>query len=212
MPRKRAAAPTRSAPDAATTAETADFQQAQARVEELRSQIAYHEQRYFVLDDPEISDAEFDKLMKDLRALEEKHPELISPESPTQRVGGAPVETFGIVEHRLPLMSLANAFTADQLRAWHARASKLLGRDQFAMVCEPKIDGFACAVVYENGQLTTAATRGDGRRGENITTNVTTIKSIPQKVAATLARVRNTMAPKRSKVSLPRPSPVFPRV
>jgi DNA ligase (NAD+) len=179
MARKTAASTRRPSEDAATTAETAEFQQAQARVEELRSQIAYHEHRYFVLDDPEISDAEFDELMKELRALEEKHPELISPESPTQRVGGAPVETFGIVEHRLPLMSLANAFTAEQLRAWHTRAGKLLGRDTFAMVCEPKIDGFACAVVYESGTMATAATRGDGRRGENITTNVKTIKSIP---------------------------------
>ena len=93
--------------------ETRAFQEAKLRVEELRSLIAYHEHRYFVLDSPEISDAEFDRLMVELRELEAKHPELITPESPTQRVGGAPVETFGIVEHREPLLSLANAFSAD---------------------------------------------------------------------------------------------------
>lgn len=121
-----------------TTADTRDYQQAKLRVEELRSQIAYHEHRYFVLDQPEISDAEFDALVKELRALETKHPELITPDSPTQRVGGAPVETFGIVQHRVPLLSLANAFSADELRAWHRRASNNIERTDFAMVCEPK--------------------------------------------------------------------------
>jgi len=161
-----------------------DFQQAKLRVEELRSQIAYHEQRYFVLDSPEITDAEFDRLMAELRDLEAAHPELITPDSPTQRVGGAPVETFGIVEHRVPLLSLANAFDAEDLRAWHRRVSNLLERDDFRMVCEPKIDGLACALVYESGQLATAATRGDGTRGENITANVRTIRSIPHRLKA----------------------------
>jgi DNA ligase (NAD+) len=165
-----------------TTADTRDYQQAKLRVEELRSQIAYHEHRYFVLDQPEISDAEFDALVKELRALETKHPELITPDSPTQRVGGAPIETFGIVQHRVPLLSLANAFSADELRAWHRRASSNIERTDFAMVCEPKIDGLACALVYEDGRLNTAATRGDGTRGENITQNVRTIRSIPQRL------------------------------
>jgi DNA ligase (NAD+) len=165
--------------------DTRDYQQAKLRVEELRSQIAYHEHRYFVLDEPEISDAAFDRLMVELREIEARHPELISPDSPTQRVGGAPVETFGIVEHRVPLLSLANAFDADSLRAWHKRASNIIERSDFAMVCEPKIDGLACALVYENGRLQTAATRGDGARGENITQNVSTIRSIPRRLTAT---------------------------
>ena len=165
------------------TDDTRDYQQAKLRVEELRSQIAYHEHRYFVLDEPEISDAAFDKLMAELRDIEARHPELITPDSPTQRVGGAPVETFGVVEHRVPLLSLANAFSGDDLRAWHKRASNIIERSDFAMVCEPKIDGLACALVYENGRLLTAATRGDGTRGENITQNVRTIRSIPQRLS-----------------------------
>ncbi len=162
--------------------ETRAFQQAKLRSEELRAQIAYHEHRYFVLDQPEISDAAFDALMGELRALEAAHPEMITPDSPTQRVGGAPVETFGIVQHRLPLLSLANAFGAEDLRAWHKRIANLLERDAFAMVCEPKIDGLAVALVYEDGALTTAATRGDGMRGENITPNIRTIRSIPSRL------------------------------
>ena len=188
MPRgARAKSTSRSAAGAASAAdvkETADYQHAKLRVEELRSQIAYHDHRYFVLDSPEISDAEYDQLMVALRELEERHPELITPDSPTRRVGGAPVETFGIVEHRHPLLSLSNAFSAEQLRAWHARASRLIERTDFAMVCEPKIDGLACALVYEDGALVTAATRGDGMRGENITVNVRTIRSVPANVSA----------------------------
>ncbi len=167
-----------------TDIQSRDFQRAKLRVEELRSQIAYHEHRYFVLDQPEISDAEFDALMQELRDLEARHPELITPDSPTQRVGGAPVETFGIVQHRVPLLSLANAFSEDDLRAWHRRAANIVERSDFAMVCEPKIDGLACALVYEDGRLATAATRGDGMRGENITPNVRTIRSIPQRLPA----------------------------
>jgi DNA ligase (NAD+) len=164
--------------------ETRDYQQAQLRVEELRFEIARHEKLYFELDAPEISDAEFDALVAELRALEAAHPELITPDSPTQRVGGAPVETFGIVRHRVPLLSLANAFSADDLRAWHKRVCGLLERERFTMVCEPKIDGFAVALVYETGRLATAATRGDGTHGENITQNVRTIKPVPNRLAA----------------------------
>ncbi len=167
------------------TDDTRDYQNAKLRVEELRAQIAYHEHRYHVLDDPEIADGEFDKLTIELRAIEAQHSELITPDSPTQRVGGAPVETFGIVEHRVPLLSLNNAFDADGLRAWHKRASNIIERTDFAMICEPKIDGLACALVYEDGRLLTAATRGDGTRGENITQNVRTIRSIPQRITGT---------------------------
>ncbi len=171
-----------------TATETRAYQRAKARVEELRAGIAYHEHRYFVLDQPEISDAAFDALMQELRRLEAEHPELITPDSPTQRVAGAPVETFGIVEHRVPLLSLANAFSDEDLRAWHRRTAGLLERDDFAMVCEPKIDGLAVALVYEDGQLATAATRGDGTRGENITANVRTIRSVPQRLRPKVPR------------------------
>jgi DNA ligase (NAD+) len=155
------------------------LQEAKLRVEELRSQIAYHDYRYYVLDSPEISDAEYDELMRELRRLEEQHPELITPDSPTQRVSGQPVEAFGIVEHRVPLLSLANAFNEEELRAWYRRAANLVENERFDMVCEPKIDGLAVALVYENGSFVQGATRGDGLRGENITQNLRTIRSLP---------------------------------
>jgi DNA ligase (NAD+) len=156
-----------------------EVQAAKLRVEELRSIIAHHDYRYYVLDSPETSDSEYDELMQELRHLEERYPQLITPDSPTQRVSGQPVEAFGIVEHRLPLLSLANAFNGDELRAWQRRAANLAGRDDFTLVCEPKMDGLAVALVYENGRFAQGATRGDGTRGENITENLRTIRSIP---------------------------------
>ena len=159
-----------------------EVQAAKLRVEELRAIIAHHDYRYYVLDSPEISDAEYDELMRELRQLEERYPQFITPDSPTQRVSGQPVEAFGIVEHRLPLLSLANAFNGEELRAWHRRAANLAGREDFALVCEPKMDGLAVALVYENGRLVQGATRGDGTRGENITENLRTIRSIPRTV------------------------------
>ena len=154
-------------------------QEAKLRVEELRAQINYHDYRYFVLDQPEISDAEYDALMRELRALENAHPELITPDSPTQRVSGQVVEAFGVVEHQVPLLSLANAFGEDEFRNWYRRASGLAERSAFAMVCEPKIDGLAVALVYENGAFVQGATRGNGMVGENVTQNLRTIRSIP---------------------------------
>ncbi|HEY7467783.1 MAG TPA: NAD-dependent DNA ligase LigA [Dehalococcoidia bacterium] len=149
------------------------------RVEELRSQINYHDYRYHVLDSPEISDAEYDALVRELRELEARHPELITPDSPTQRVSGQPIEAFGVVEHRQPLLSLGNAFSEDELRAWFRRVTNLAEREDIALVCEPKIDGLAVALVFEKGAFAQGATRGDGMRGENITQNLRTIKSIP---------------------------------
>ena len=166
-----------------TTAEEREAQEAKLRVEELRSQIAYHDYRYHVLDAPEIPDAEYDALMRELRDLESRHPELITPDSPTQRVSGQPIEAFGIVEHRQPLLSLANAFSEDELRAWFRRVVNLAERDDIALVCEPKIDGLAVALVYENGSFVQGATRGDGMRGENITQNLRTIRSIPLSIS-----------------------------
>jgi DNA ligase (NAD+) len=152
------------------------------RIEELRKTINYHNYRYYVLDSPEISDAEYDELMKELKQLETEHPELVIPDSPTQRIGAPPVEAFGVVEHPQPLLSLANAFSDEELAAWHKRASNLLGGRQFDLVCEPKIDGLAVALTYVDGLLVTGATRGDGYRGENITHNLKTIRSIPLSV------------------------------
>ena len=149
------------------------------RLEELRGIINHHNYRYHVLDSPEISDAEYDELMRKLRQLEAEHPELITADSPTQRIGAPPVEAFGVVEHPQPLLSLANAFSYEELAAWHKRVSNLLGGHQFDLVCEPKIDGLAVALTYVDGLLVTGATRGDGYRGEDITQNLRTIRSIP---------------------------------
>ncbi len=159
-----------------------DINKTKQRIEELRAIINYHNYRYYVLDSPEISDAEFDELIRELKQLEAEHPELITPDSPTQRIGAPPVEAFGVVEHREPLLSLANAFSYEELAAWHKRASNLLGGHGFDLVCEPKIDGLAVALTYIDGLFVTGATRGDGYRGENITQNLRTVRSIPLSV------------------------------
>jgi DNA ligase (NAD+) len=153
------------------------------RIEKLREVINHHNYRYYVLDSPEISDAEYDELMKELKQLESEHPKLITPDSPTQRIGAPPVEAFGVVEHPQPLLSLTNAFSYEELAAWHKRVRKLLGGRQFDLVCEPKIDGLAVALTYVDGLLVTGATRGDGYRGEDITQNLKTIRSIPLSVS-----------------------------
>jgi DNA ligase (NAD+) len=160
----------------------ADIDKAKRRIAELREVINHHNYRYYVLDSPEISDAEYDELMKELRQLEAEHPELVTPDSPTQRIGAPPVEAFGVVEHPQPLLSLANAFSYEELAAWHKRVTNLLGGRQFDLVCEPKIDGLAVALTYVDGLLVTGATRGDGYRGEDITQNLKTIRSIPLSV------------------------------
>ena len=157
---------------------------ARNRIEELRDQIRYHSYRYYVLDDPEISDAAWDALFQELRALEERHPAFVTADSPTQQVGARPLEAFAVVEHRERLLSLGNVFDEAGLRDWHRRASELAERDDFALVTEPKIDGLAMALVYEDGRLSQAATRGDGRRGENVIENVRQIQDVPQRLAA----------------------------
>ncbi len=149
------------------------------RVIELRDQINLHNYRYHVLDSPLIGDAEFDALMRELREAEEAHPDLLAEDSPTQRVGAEPSPQFDEVRHPLPMLSLANAFDGEDLAAWHRRVANLLETDAFDMVLEPKIDGLAIALTYENGRLTRGATRGDGLRGEDVTGNVRTINSIP---------------------------------
>ena len=152
------------------------------KIEKLRAEINYHNYRYYVLDSPEISDTEYDELMRELSKLEEEYPRFLTPDSPTQRVGAAPVEAFGVVEHPLPLLSLGNVFSKEELLAWHTRTSKLAGDRQFDFACEHKIDGLAVALTYVDSQLTTGATRGDGFRGEDITQNLRTIRSIPLSV------------------------------
>jgi len=159
-----------------------DINKVKQRIEKLREVINHHNYRYYVLDSPEISDAEYDELMRELQQLEAEHPELVTPDSPTQRIGAPPVEAFGVVEHPQPLLSLTNAFSYEELAAWHKRVSKLLGGRQFDLVCEPKIDGLAVALTYADGLLVTGATRGDGYRGEDITQNLRTIRSIPLSV------------------------------
>jgi len=151
---------------------------ARARVEELRGQLAHHNYRYYVLDAPEVTDAEYDRLLRELGELEQQHPTLLTPDSPTQRVGGAPSALFAPVRHSSRLLSLDNAFDAEELAAWAERVRKGLGRDT-TYVCEPKIDGVSLAVTYERGVLTRAATRGDGDVGEDVTPNVRTIRAVP---------------------------------
>jgi DNA ligase (NAD+) len=159
-----------------------DVSKAKQRIAELREIINHHNYRYYVLDSPEISDSEYDQLMRELIQFESEHPEFVTTDSPTQRVGAPPVETFGVVMHPQPLLSLANAFSYEELATWHKRVSKLLGGRQFDFVCEPKIDGLAVALIYVDGLLVTGATRGDGYRGEDITQNLKTIRSIPLSV------------------------------
>jgi len=160
----------------------AELAEAKRRVDELRAQIENHTYRYYVLDAPEISDAEFDKLMRELDGLEKKHPELLSPDSPTQRVGGAAdTSLFAPVRHSEPLLSLDNAFDDEELTAWRDRVVKGLGREP-RTVCEPKIDGVSLAVVYEKGKLIRGATRGDGQIGEDVTANVRTIRGVPARL------------------------------
>ena len=151
-------------------------------IERLRALINYHNHRYYVLDSPEISDGEYDGLMRRLQQLETEHPDLMTPDSPTQRVGAEPLAEFGTVEHRLPLLSLSNAFSNEELLAWYKRILNLRGRQDFDFVCEIKMDGLAVALTYIDGKLVTGATRGDGFKGEDVTQNLRTVKSIPLSV------------------------------
>ena len=150
------------------------------RITTLRDELRQHNYRYYVQDEPTISDAEYDALMRELRELEAAHPELVTPDSPTQRVGAAAAERFAKVQHPQPMLSLSNAFDRADLVAWRDRVVKLLGSDiKIGYVVEPKIDGLAMAITYERGRLAYAATRGDGYVGEDVTANVRTVKSVP---------------------------------
>ena len=152
-------------------------------IELLRKQIRFHSDLYYNQDNPVLSDTQYDELYHRLQELEKQYPQFISPDSPTQKVGGTASRAFSAVTHKVPMMSLDNSYNADDIRAWHERAAKLLGRDTFEMVVEGKIDGVSCSLTYENGRLIQAASRGDGKTGEDITANVLTIKNIPHQLA-----------------------------
>ncbi len=159
-----------------------DKEKIREEIERLRKEIEYHNYRYYVLNSPVISDAEYDRLFRRLQELEEKYPEFYDPNSPTQRVGAKPLEAFGIVEHEVPMLSLSNAFNEEEMREFDKRVKKFLGLpEDYVMeyVAEPKMDGTAVSVLYRDGRFVRAATRGDGFRGEDITANVRTIKKVP---------------------------------
>jgi DNA ligase (NAD+) len=157
-------------------------------VEALRERIRYHEHRYYVLDDPEIIDAEFDKLLNRLKKIEAEHPELVTPQSPTQRVGGKPREGFIKVRHSSPMLSLDNAYSEEELREWERRVHELSGRKDVEYVCELKLDGMSLAVLYEDGFLARGITRGDGSTGEDVTLNVRTVRSVPLELGASVLK------------------------
>ena len=156
-----------------------DQTSAQQRIEELRNKLHHHNYRYYVLDDPEISDAEYDRLLRELQELENQHPGLVTPDSPTQRVGAAPLAAFETVTHTVPMLSLDNAMDEAEIRGFDERVKRGLQTSDVEYICEPKLDGLAIELVYENGVFVLAATRGDGISGEDVTQNVRTIKSIP---------------------------------
>jgi DNA ligase (NAD+) len=156
---------------------------ARSRAQRLRSQIERHNYLYYVLDDPEISDFEYDALLRELQALEAAHPELCTPDSPTQRVGAAPLDAFQTVRHPAPMLSLDNAFSPEDVEAFDRRVRERLGRDtDIAYMAEPKLDGLAVSVIYRHGLLERAGTRGDGEQGEDITANIRTLRSVPLKL------------------------------
>ena len=167
------------------------------RIAELRERLNHHNYRYYVLDSPEVSDARYDALIRELRAIEAKHPELVTPDSPTQRVGAAPADGFEQVTHSRPMHSLGNAFDDEEFMAWHKRVSDMLEGEPFNMVCELKYDGLAVALTYEDGVFVRGATRGNGMVGEDVTSNLRTIKSIPLRL---LSAGENIDRPQRLEV------------
>lgn len=157
--------------------------EAKKRIDTLRKQITHHNYLYYVKDEPEISDQEYDILFRELQILENEFPELASDESPTKIVGAKPSKTFSRIKHVKPLLSLANAFSHEELKVWYERIIKSLSPETVEFVCEHKIDGLAVAVAYHEGKLVTGATRGDGETGEDVTNNLKTIYSLPHTVA-----------------------------
>ena len=160
-----------------------DEQSVSSRVDALRQEINQHNYRYYTLDEPSIPDAEYDRLMRELQGLEAQYPELVTADSPTQRVGAQPLTEFEEVVHDIPMLSLDNAMNAEEFAAFYQRVQdRLKTTDTIAIACEPKLDGLAISLLYVDGVLVRAATRGDGQTGENVTQNVRTIKNIPLKL------------------------------
>jgi DNA ligase (NAD+) len=172
------------------------------QVRKLREEINHHNYRYYVLDSPVISDAQYDALMRELRELEARYPSLLTPDSPTQRVGASPAAEFREVAHRMPMLSLANAFDAQEFEAWVTRVRRLLDGADFDMTCELKIDGLAVNLTYQDGILAQGATRGDGYQGEEVTNNLRTVKSIPLR----LLKKAPSLMEVRGEVYMPRES------
>ncbi|HEY4911279.1 MAG TPA: NAD-dependent DNA ligase LigA [Methylomirabilota bacterium] len=172
------------------------------RIEALREAIHRHNYLYYVENRPEVSDAEYDRLLRELRALEEAHPELVTPDSPSQAVGGHVAQAFAPVEHKGPMLSLDNALSADDLREFEGRLRRALPNAELEYVCEPKIDGLGVALLYARGRFARGATRGDGRVGEDITQNLRTIKVIPASLKGELARTKSLEV--RGEVFMPR--------
>src|SRR5215472_4274677 len=176
--------------DISNTAETSALDQAgrseaeqlAAHVASLRHHIEEANYQYYVQDNPALADAEYDQLMLELQRIEQEHPELQTPDSPTQRVGTSPVQEVSQHRHPVPMLSLANARSEEELLAWHRRALNILPNATFAYVCELKIDGLAMALTYDKGSLSVGASRGDGLVGEDWTPNIRTVRSIPQKL------------------------------
>ncbi len=167
---------------------TADITQARQRAQELRRELDHHNYRYYVLDDPEVSDAQYDALLRELTALEAAHPELITPDSPTQRVGAPPAQAFASAPHRQRMYSLDNALTREDWQAFLERLGRVLPDQEFRFWVDPKFDGLALEVIYENGRMTRALTRGDGETGEDVTANMRTVRNLPLSLHERAAR------------------------
>jgi DNA ligase (NAD+) len=159
------------------------------QIEQLREELRHHEHQYYVLDDPEITDAEYDALLRQLQALETQHPELLTPDSPTQRVGGKAREGFIKVRHSSPMLSLDNALNEAELRDFDRRVRDLLGGAEYRYVTELKLDGLSMAAYYRDGKFAQAITRGDGTIGEEVTENARTIRSLPLLVKGNLSTI-----------------------
>src|SRR6266581_1635595 len=166
-----------------------DKARAAKRVEQLRREIEKHDRLYYEKAAPIISDREYDRLYKELVDLETEFPNLLTPDSPTQRVGGKPLQAFAQIEHRVPMLSLDNTYSEDEIANFYKRITRLLPDEKIPAVIEPKVDGVAVSVMYQNGRLKYAATRGDGLVGDDITQNIKTIRSVPQQLRGSAPKV-----------------------
>jgi DNA ligase (NAD+) len=168
--------------------------QAVNRIAQLRKEIGEHDRRYYEEAAPTISDRDYDRLYRELVDLEQKFPDLVSAGSPTQRVGGKPLEAFGQIQHRTPMLSLDNTYSEEDVADFYGRLARLLPNQKIRVVIEPKVDGVAVSLLYENGALRYAATRGDGVVGDDITQNIRTIRSLPVKLRGTVPKLLEVRA------------------